>query len=171
MKRKAKDQRVGVFIDVQNLYHTARHIYKTRVKFGEVLKRAVAGRKLIRAFAYVIETESGDEKSFFNALTNLGIETRIKPLKEFYGGAKKADWDVGLVIDAIRVAGNLDTVVIVSGDGDFAPLADYLRNRGKRIEVMAFGKTTSSELIEGADEFIDLDQNYERFIYKKKFYK
>jgi len=171
MKVKAENQRVGVFIDVQNLYHTARHIYKTRVKFGEVLKRAVAGRKLIRAFAYVIGTKGGEEQSFFNALTKLGIETRIKPLKEFYGGAKKADWDVGLVVDAIRVSTNLDTIVLVSGDGDFAPLVDYLRNRGKRVEVIGFGKTTSSELKEASDEFIDLQKNHKRFIYRKKFYK
>ena len=93
-------QRVGVLIDVANLYHSAKNIYSSRVNFGEVLKLAISKRNLIRVFAYVVKTKTGEEKPFFEALTKLGIETRIKDLQEFYGGAKKADWDVGIVIDA-----------------------------------------------------------------------
>ncbi|HQO27469.1 MAG TPA: NYN domain-containing protein [Candidatus Pacearchaeota archaeon] len=168
--KKSKEQRVGVFIDVQNLYHTAKNIYKTRVDFGQILKEAIDGRKLIRAFAYVIRTKGGEEKAFFDALSQLGIETRVKDLKEFYSGVKKANWDVGLAVDAIRVGPGVDVVVIVSGDGDFAPLVEYLKNRGKRVEVVAFGKTTAQELIEVADEFINLDQNSGHFLMKEKFY-
>ncbi len=164
--KKPKDQRVEVLIDVQNLYHSAKNLYKARVNFKEILKTAVAKRKLIRSFAYVVSTKSGEEKAFFEALTKLGIETRVKPLKEFYGGQKKADWDVGIVIDAIRTAPNVDVVVLVSGDGDFVPLVEYLRNKGKRVELMAFGKTTSSELKEKADEFINLDKS-KKFLLKK----
>jgi len=169
--KKPKQQRVAVFMDVQNLYHSARNIYKTRVNFSEVLKEAIANRQLIRAFAYVIRTKSGEEKSFFDALTDIGIETRIKDLKEFAGGAKKGDWDVGLAIDAIRTSPNLDAIVIASGDSDFVPLINYLRDHGKRVEVIAFGKTTAAEVIEATDEFIDLDKNSNRFLFKQKFYK
>src|SRR3989338_7281811 len=116
---KHKNQRVGVFIDTQNLYHSARNLYGARVNFGAILKEAVAGRQLIRAIAYVITTESGEEKNFLDALQKAGIETRAKPLQVFYGGAKKADWDVGIAVDAIKMAPKLDTVVIASGDGDF----------------------------------------------------
>lgn len=168
--KKSKEQRVGVFIDVQNLYHTAKNVYKTRVDFGQILKSAVDGRKLIRAFAYVIRTKSGEEKAFFEALVQLGIETRAKDLKEFYSGVKKANWDVGLAVDAIRVSSNLDTIVIVSGDGDYVPVVDYLKNQGKRVEVVAFGKTTAQELIEAADEFLNLDQDSGRYLLKGKFY-
>jgi uncharacterized LabA/DUF88 family protein len=168
--KKSKEQRVGVFIDVQNLYHTAKNIYRTRVDFGQILKEAVEGRKLIRAFAYVIRTKGGDEKAFFDALSQIGIETREKDLKEFHSGAKKANWDIGLAVDAIRVAPSIDTVIIVSGDGDFAPLVEYLKNQGKRVEVVAFGKTTAQELIEVADEFINLDQESGRYLMKEKFY-
>lgn len=168
--KKSKEQRVGVFIDVQNLYHTAKNVYKTRVDFGQILKSAVDGRKLIRAFAYVIRTKSGEEKAFFEALVQLGIETRAKDLKEFYSGVKKANWDVGLAVDAIRVSSNLDTIVIVSGDGDYVPVVDYLKNQGKRVEVVAFGKTTAQELIEAADEFVDLDKEPGRYLLKQKFY-
>ena len=154
--QKHKDQRVIVLIDTQNLYYSAKNLYHSKVNFGEVLKMAIAGRRLIRAFAYVIQTKTGEEKPFFEALTSLGIETRAKPLQEFYGGAKKGDWDVGIVIDAVRAATSADVIVLVSGDGDFIPLVEYLKNQGKRLEVIAFGKSTSSMLKEAADEFIDL---------------
>lgn len=166
MKIKPKDQRVEVLIDVQNLYHSAKNLHNSKVNFKKVLDAGVSGRKLIRAFAYVVRTKSGEEKAFFKALTKLGFETRVRDLKEYYGGQKKADWDVGIVIDAIRTAPGIDVVVLCSGDGDFVPLVEYLRNRGKRIEVIAFGKTTSSELIRVADEFIDLDKNPKKFLLK-----
>ncbi len=167
MAVKPKEQRVEVLIDVQNLYYSARNLYGQKVNFGEVLKTAVAGRKFIRAFAYVVRTKTGEEKPFFDALTKLGIETRVRDLQEFYGGAKKADWDVGIVIDAIRTAASLDVIVLASGDGDFIPLVEYLKNQGKRVEILSFGKTTSLKLKEAADEFIDLDQDTGKFLLKK----
>jgi len=167
MIKKHIGQRVGVLIDVQNLYHSAKNLYNARVNFGEILKTSVSDRSLIRVFAYVISTKSGEEKPFFEALTKLGIETRVKELQEFYGGAKKADWDVGLVIDAIRIAPSVDTIVIVSGDGDFIPLAEYLKNQGKRVEVIAFGKSSSSRLREMVDEFVDLGLAPKKYLLKK----
>ena len=164
--QKPKEQRVEVLIDVQNLYYSARNLYGKKINFGEVLKEGVAGRKFIRSFAYVVRTKTGEEKPFFDALTKLGIETRVRDLQEFYGGAKKADWDVGIVIDAIRTAASLDVIVLASGDGDFIPLVEYLKNQGKRVEILSFGKTTSLKLKEIADEFIDLDLD-EKFLLKK----
>lgn len=162
---KHKNQRVGVFIDTQNLYHSAKNIYNTRVNFGQVVKDGVAGRQLIRAIAYVITTESGDEKNFFEALGKMGIETKTKNLQIFSGGAKKADWDVGLAVDAIKLAPKLDAVILVTGDGDFAPLVEYLQvNEGCQVEVMSFGKSSSSKLIEVCDEFIDLDDHPEKYL-------
>lgn len=161
---KHKDQRVAVFIDAQNLYHSARSLFGARVNFKEILKTAVSGRKLIRAFGYVISTKTGEEKAFFEALVGLGIETRAKELQEFYGGAKKADWDVGLTIDAVRTAGITDTIIICSGDGDFIPLVEYLKNNGRRVEVLAFGRSTSLKLKEAVDEFIDLGAEPNRFL-------
>jgi uncharacterized LabA/DUF88 family protein len=167
MVNKHLGQRIAVFIDVQNLYHSARNIYQSRVNFKEILKTAVSERSLIRAFAYVVRTKTGEEKMFFEALTKLGIETRVKDLQEFYGGQKKADWDVGLVIDAVRIASSLDSLVLVSGDGDFAPLVEYLKNQGKRVEVMAFGKSASHFLKDEADEFIDLGKSPRKYLLKK----
>ena len=137
---KHKAQRVGIFIDTQNLYHSAKNLYRAKVNFGNVVKEALAGRILIRAVAYVVTTESGEEKSFFEALEKLGIETKTKELQIFYGGAKKADWDVGMAIDAIKMSSRLDTVILATGDGDFVPLVEYLKIReGIQVEVISFG--------------------------------
>src|SRR3989338_3415250 len=119
-------QRVGVFIDTQNLYHSAKHLYKSRVNFAKVLEEAVGGRILVRAIAYVIRTDTAEEQAFFEALTKLGIETKVKDLQNFADGPKKAAWDVGLVIFSVKLAPKLDTVVIASGEGDFVPLIQYL---------------------------------------------
>lgn len=167
MSLKNKDQRVAIFIDVQNLYHSAKNLHQSRVNFREIVKTAVAGRKLIRAFAYVVRTKTGEEKPFFDALTSLGIETRVKDLQEYYGGLKKADWDVGIAVDAIKTSSSVDAIVLVSGDGDYVPLVEYLQNHGKRVEAMAFGKSTSSRLREAVDEFIDLEEEGEKYLLKK----
>ena len=167
MQPKPKEQRVEVLIDVQNLYHSAKNLYHARVNYQEVLKQAVAGRKFIRAFGYVVRTKTGEEAPFFDALSKIGIETRVRDLQEWYGGAKKADWDVGIVIDAIRTAPALDVIVLCSGDGDFIPLVEYLKNQGIKTEVMSFGKTTSNKLIQEADEFIDLEKTPSKYLIKK----
>lgn len=162
---KHKAQRVGIFIDTQNLYHSAKNLYHARVNFGAIIKDVLDNRPLIRAIAYVVTTESGEEKAFFGALSKVGIETRTKPLQIFLGGAKKADWDVGLAVDAIKMAPKLDTIIIASGDGDFVPLVEYLKNyQGCQVEVVAFGKSSSARLIEVADDFLDLDQNPKKYL-------
>ena len=141
-----------------------RNLYKARVNFGAVLKDVVAGRKLVRAVAYVITTEAGDEKNFFEALTKLGIETKTKDLQIFAGGSKKADWDVGLAVDVIKMAPRLDSVVIVSGDGDFIPLVEYLQTIGVQVEVVSFGQSTSGKLREAVDDFVDLSENPRKYL-------
>jgi len=162
---KHKAQRVAVLIDVQNLYHSAKNLYGARVNFKEVLKAAVAGRELVRTIAYVVRTESGEEKAFLDALTKIGIETRIKDLQVFPGGMKKADWDVGMAVDAIRLSEMLvNAVVLATGDGDFVPLVEYLKARGVQTEVVAFGRSSSQKLKEIAEDFIDLGSDPKRFL-------
>ena len=162
---KHKAQRVAVLIDAQNMYHSAKHLYNARVNFKELLKAAVAGRELVRATGYVIRTESGEEKPFLEALTKTGIETQLKDLQIFPGGAKKADWDVGMAVDAVRFAeGPIDVIALVTGDGDFIPLVEYLKAKGKQVEVLAFGRSTSQRLKEVADDFIDLGQSNKKYL-------
>ena len=161
---KHKGQRVAVLIDVQNLYHSAKNLYNARTNFKAILKTAVDNRSLIRVFAYVVKTKTGEEKPFFEALIKLGIETRVRDLQEFFGGIKKADWDVGITVDAIRIAPSVDTIVLCSGDGDFIQLVEYLKNQGKRVEIVAFERSSSSRLKEICDEFIDLEKNPEKYL-------
>ena len=162
---KHKEQRVGIFIDAQNLYHSGKNLYHSKVNFGKVVEDALEGRKLVRAVAYVIKTESGEETAFFDALVKMGIETKIKDLQIFSSGAKKADWDVGLAIDAVKLAPKLDAVILVTGDGDFVPLVEYLQmNQGCQVEVVSFGKSTSAKLIEATDHFMDLDETPNKYL-------
>jgi uncharacterized protein (TIGR00288 family) len=166
---KHKEQRVGVFVDVQNMYHSAKNLYQTRVNFDKILEIAISGRKLIRAIAYVIKSQAIEEQGFFDALQKQGFELKVKNLQIFLGGEKKADWDVGLAIDSIKLADRLDVVILVTGDGDFCPLITYLKeNKGCQVEIIAFSETTSSKLIELADDFIDLSKNKSKILMKNK---
>jgi len=165
---KHTEQRVGVLVDVSNMYHSAKNLYGRKVNFKEILLKAVADRKLIRATAYAIKTENQEELPFTEALEQQGFEVKMKDLQIFAGGAKKADWDVGIAIDAIKLADKLDVIVIVSGDGDYLPLVSYLQNnKGCLVEIMAFRKTCSSKLIEEADDFVDLSSDRKFLIYSK----
>ena len=161
---KHKGQRVGIFIDTQNLYHTAKNLYRARVNFGQIVKDALGGRTLVRALAYLVTTEGGEEKAFLEALGKMGIEIRSKELQVFSSGAKKADWDVGLAVDAIQMAPKIDVVIIVSGDGDFIPLVEHLQSLGCQVEVVSFGKSSSAKLKEAADDFFDLSENIRKYL-------
>ncbi|MFB6208291.1 MAG: NYN domain-containing protein [Candidatus Nanohaloarchaea archaeon] len=158
------DQRVGVFVDVQNMYYSAKNLYNSKVDFEKLLNASVVNRKLVRASAYVIQAETPDEDNFFEALRQIGYEVKIKKLKEFYGGEKKGDWDLGMTVDMIQQAKKLDTIVLVTGDGDFAALVDHLKAMGCRVEVLAFGRSSAKELREAATKFMDMDDNPDKFL-------
>ncbi|NMB91352.1 NYN domain-containing protein [candidate division WWE3 bacterium] len=162
-----KEQRVAIFVDVQNMYYSAKNLYGAKVDFGRVLASGVAGRKLVRAFAYVIKADVGAEKDFFGALQKIGYEVKEKDLQIFFGGAKKGDWDVGLCMDAVRMVPKIDVMILVSGDGDYTDLLEYARSQGVRTEVIAFGKTGSSRLFSEADFVVDMDESPEKFLIGK----
>ena len=167
-------QRIAIFIDVQNLYHSAKNLFKARVNFENMIKYAIKDRQLVRVFAYVVKSETGEDASegkvlsgeaaFFDALEKLGIELRVKDIQIYASGFKKADWDVGMAVDAIRLSPSVDTIVLATGDGDFIPLVEYLQAHGKLVEVMAFSKSASGKLKETVDEFIDLGEKPRIFL-------
>jgi uncharacterized LabA/DUF88 family protein len=162
-----KEQRVGVFVDVQNMYYSAKNLYKAKVNFAQVLREAVAGRKLVRAIAYAIKADIKEEKGFHDALEKIGYEVKTKDLQTFAGGAKKGDWDIGIAMDMIELALKLDTLILVSGDGDFVDLLQHLRRAmGCRLEVMAIGPSSSGKLRDEADEFIDMDKSKGKYLIK-----
>lgn len=161
------DQRIAVVVDVQNLYYSAKHLYKAKISFKNLLKAVVLERKLVRAIAYVIEANPGEKNEFFDAVNDAGFEIKSKPLQTFVGGAKKGDWDVGMAMDAIRLGNKVDSIVLISGDGDFKPVVNYLQQSlGCLVEVVAFKKTANNELMEIADDFIDIEKHKSTLLFK-----
>ncbi len=162
---KHPDQRIGLLIDIQNLYYSARVLYGRKVNFKNLLSVAVENRKLIRAIAYGISTEEAQEEKFFDALENLGFEVKTKDLQIFAGGQKKGDWDVGIAIDAIKLSKSVDVIILASGDGDYVPLVEYIQSTtGCRVEGVAFAESTSTRLIESLDDFLNLSDDKKRFL-------
>ena len=158
------NQRVAILADAQNLYHSAQSIYSRNIDYSSLLEKAVAGRELTRAIAYVVRADSPEEESFFDALVDIGFETKIKDIKTFGDGSKKADWDVGMSLDAVTLANHVDTVVLCTGDGDFSRLCSHLRHEGVRVEVIAFEESTADELVEAADNFINMSDRQDTFL-------
>lgn len=157
-------QRVGVFVDIQNMYYSARALYNKKVDFKKVLDDGVANRQLVRAIAYGITTEEAHEEEFHQALSSQGFEVKTKPLQSFVGGQKKGDWDVGIAIDILRLEPKIDVAVLVCGDGDFIPLVEFAQRKGLRMEVMSFRESTSTALVDAADSFKDLSQDSRRYL-------
>jgi uncharacterized LabA/DUF88 family protein len=158
------DQRVAVFIDTQNMYHSAKHVFNSKVSFSALVEAVVGSRMISRAIAYVAKSKGGDESAFFEALLASGIELKIKDVQEFASGAKKADWDVGMAVDAISISSKVDVIVLATGDGDFVPLVEYLKAHGVICEVAAFAESTNARLREVADAFTDLSSEPDRFL-------
>jgi uncharacterized LabA/DUF88 family protein len=158
------NQRVAVLADSQNLYHTAHSLFSRNIDYTALLESAVHDRELVRAIAYVIRADSPNEEDFFDALRDIGFEAKIKEIKTFGDGSKKADWDVGISLDAVTLASHVDTLVLCSGDGDFTRLCSHLRHEGVRIEVFSFGESTAEELVDATDSFIDMSENPDRYL-------
>lgn len=159
------DQRVGVFIDVPNLYHSAKHLFQAKVNFKKLVEFLVGDRRLIRAIAYDVDTQQEDKEAFLKALQNAGIEVRSKPLQNYPGGIKKGDWDVGITVDAIKLSRMLDAVILCTGDGDYVPLIKFLReNSGCLVEVAGFRASSSSALVNECDYFFDISQEPKKFL-------
>lgn len=165
---KNPDQRVAVLVDIQNLYHSAKNLYKSRVNFKNLLSLLVKERILTRAIAYVIKSDPNEkENEFFEALNSAGFEVREKDLQVFAGGAKKGDWDIGIAMDAIRLGHKVDSIILVSGDGDFTPVVNYLQQSlGCLVEVAAFRKTANHQLIEIADDFTNIEDHARQLLFR-----
>ena len=164
LKDLYKNQRVAIFLDIQNLYYSARDTFNRKVNFESVLHKVLKERVLIRAIAYLVRLHGVDQKAFINTLKHIGYQVRVKEPKIFKSIDEqgnlwttiKADWDMGIAMDAISMAEKIDVAILASGDGDFVDLVRYLHTKGVKVEIAAFKQTAAKELIEIADEFIDL---------------
>lgn len=149
-------QRIRVFVDVQNMFYSAKNQYNAKLNMARLLEAAVGGRQLIRAIAYVVESPEIDQSHFLALLRESGYEVKSKQLRVRPDGSAKGDWDMGIAIDTLSLADRLDTIVLVSGDGDFADLVKCLQARGVRVEVYAFPYSTAEELRSAADQFHEI---------------
>ncbi|MCD6194808.1 NYN domain-containing protein [bacterium] len=161
-----RGQRIGVFVDIQNLYYSAKHLFNAYVNFQQIIRSGAGKGQLVRAIAYGVKAYIPKEERFFGALKEAGFEVKLKNLQVFPGGMKKGDWDVGIVVDIIRLVDKLDVVVLASGDGDYLDLVEFLQNRGIYVVIFAFSETASAKLIKKADLFVDMGSDRKAFLLK-----
>ena len=152
-------QRVGVFVDVQNMFYSAKHIKNAKLDFSKLMEKAVRGRQLIRAICYIVDNPDIDQSGFTDMLRQNGYEIKTKPLRTRSDGTSKADWDMGIAIDAVNVADKLDIIVLVSGDGDFIDLVHHLKGRGVHVEAISFINSTNDDLIKAVDYHIPIEKD------------
>ncbi len=168
------NQRVGLFVDTQNLYHSARDYYGQNVNFESLMRYAIGNRQLVRATAYVVERENDTSAwPFIYKLSTIGFRVRRMnlTLKETTDEGKpiyEGNWDMGIAADMVRLMHTLDVVVLGSGDGDFVDIVEVLMERGIRVEVIAFKETTSQKLIDAVDRFIHLPEIENAFVPSKE---
>lgn len=151
-------ERVGVFVDVPNLIYASRYLNRW-IDFGRLLERLAAGRRVVRAHAYSpTDPDPSAEQQFLTPVRSQGYRITTKNYRTFASGAKKADLDLDLCMDIVRlvVARAIDTIILCSGDGDFLPLLDFCSDNGVRVEVASFLEATSDELRNACDRFYNL---------------
>ncbi len=156
---KQRGQRIGIFVDVQNMFYSAKHLYQAKINYRRMLDDLSAGRQLVRAVAYLVTKPEVDQTAFVDALTRLGYEIKVKYLKIRPDGSAKGDWAMELSLDVMSMASRLDGVVLVTGDGDYVPLVERLKVMGLRTEVVGFPQNTATELMNSAHAFVAIDDS------------
>ncbi|RBP48945.1 NYN domain-containing protein [Arenicella xantha] len=150
--------KVAIFVDVQNVYYTARQVFRKNFDYNRFWIKATEDRIVEKAFAYAIERGDRKQFEFQNILRAIGFEVKLKPFIQRADGSAKGDWDVGITIDVMEYADQVDVIILVSGDGDFDLLAKKIRDeKGKRVEVYGVADLTAKSLIDAASEFIPID--------------
>jgi uncharacterized LabA/DUF88 family protein len=150
------EQRVGIFVDVQNMFYAAKNLYGSKLNFARLLDYSARGRPLTRAIAYIVKTPDIDQSNFITMLRSNGYEVRVKELKQRPDGSAKGDWDMGMALDALAMSERLDVVALVTGDGDFVELVSHLKARGVRVEVYSFPYSTAEELRHAATDYFQM---------------
>ena len=153
-------QKVAIFADVQNIYYTCRHRYQKHFNYSAFWQQATANRQVVAAFAYAIERGDTKQRGFQKILHDIGFQVKLKPYIQRADGSSKGDWDVGITLDVLELAEQVDVVILLSGDGDFQLLLDKVRGRYRvRSEVYGVAALTAQALIQAADHFVAIDEN------------
>ncbi|HEX9795250.1 MAG TPA: NYN domain-containing protein [Planctomycetota bacterium] len=146
-------QRVAVFVDVQNMYHSAKKTFGSNLSYARMLRHCVRNRRLVRGIAYVIEREGIDQISFLDHLRYCGLEVRRREVIERIDGSRKAEWELGIAVDMLRIAEKVDVIIIVSGNGVFADIVPMLQAKGVKVECCAFRESMSEVLGRSVDQY------------------
>lgn len=153
-----KRENIALFVDSQNLYYSAKMSYGAKVNYEKLLRLIASDRNLVKAYAYIVQPPEGDVKPFAASLEHIGYIVKIKDVRTRADGSAKANWDMGIALDILGIIDYVDTIVLASGDGDFVPLVEFLRNKHKRVEIFSFPENTAYDLKEKADRFEPLDE-------------
>jgi uncharacterized LabA/DUF88 family protein len=152
-------KRIAVFADVQNIYYTCRQAYGRQFNYKELMKRVAAGGEIVSATAYAIDRGDDKQQKFQSALRHMGFTVRLKPYIQRSDGSAKGDWDVGITIDILEAAPDVDIVVLLSGDGDFDMLLQKIRTDYKvRAEVYGVPALTANALIDAASLYHPINE-------------
>jgi uncharacterized LabA/DUF88 family protein len=154
-----KKERIALFVDSQNLYYSARMGFAAKVNYEKLLRLITEDRKLVKAYAYIVQPPDGDVKPFATSLERIGYLVKAKDVRTRSDGSAKANWDMGMALDILGMVDHVDTIVLASGDGDFAALVEFIKTKNKRVEVFAFPDNTAYDLKEKADKFVPLGEN------------
>lgn len=157
------EQRVGVLVDVLNLFYAAKNIHRAKVEYAKLLKTLVGNNVCVRAVAYVIRKPDTEQSGFVSALQHIGFEVKVRELrrhvdKDGHASPDRSSWSVGLAVDAVALAPRLDTMILVTGNSDFVPLVTAAQQAGCKVMVAGIQGSLSSELIKAADAHLILGE-------------
>jgi uncharacterized LabA/DUF88 family protein len=152
-------KKIAIFVDVQNIYYTTRQAYGRQFDYQKLWQRVSAGGEIVAAYAYAIDRGDEKQRKFQSALRQIGFTVKLKPYIQRRDGTSKGDWDVGIAIDVMDAARDIDTVVLLSGDGDFDLLLKKIRDDySVRVEVYGVPALTANALINAASLYHRIDE-------------
>jgi uncharacterized LabA/DUF88 family protein len=152
-------EKVAIFADVQNIYYTTRQQYQRHFNYHAFWAQATANRTVIAAFAYAIDKGDDKQQGFQHILRSIGFAIKLKPYIQRCDGSAKGDWDVGITLDVVEYAPQVDTIILLSGDGDFDLLLDKVRRvYGTGTQVYGVGALTAPSLIRASTRFVAIDE-------------
>ena len=152
-------KKIAVFADVQNIYYTTRQAFGRQFDYRKLLDRVRKGGDIVSATAYAIDRGDTRQRAFQSALRQMGFEVKLKPYIQRSDGSSKGDWDVGIAIDVMAEAPNVDVIVLLSGDGDFDLLLKKVKDEYRvRTEVYGVAALTANALIDAASLFYRIDE-------------
>jgi uncharacterized LabA/DUF88 family protein len=156
--KTGKNAQVALFVDVQNMFYSAKNLYNGRLDYEKFLEAAVGDRTLVQATAYIVQTPDIDQTKFISLLKSIGYVVRTMDLKTGTGGFAKGNWDVGMTIDILNLIDKVDALVLATGDGDFVPIVKLFQKKGVRVEIVSFAYNTAIDLKETADRFFPITE-------------